>query len=77
MEIWPREIVIIVRALYGLKSSALACRNHLSEILVNNLRLKSSLADTSVWFKVTKDKTGNEYYIYILVYVDDFLIVDK
>ena len=77
MEIWPREIVIIVRYLYGLNYSALAWRNHLSEILGNHLGLQSSLADPGVWLKAATDKTGNEYYTYILVYVDDLLIVEK
>ena len=38
---------------------------------------QSYLADPNVLFKVATDKTGNEYYTYILVYVDDLLIFDK
>ena len=69
--------VIIVRALYGLKSSALAWRNHLSDVLCNKLKYKSSLADPDVWYKPSIDSMGNEYYSYILVYVDDILVIDE
>ena len=55
----------------------MAWRKHLSEILGNHLGLQSYLADTGVWLKVATDKTGNEYYTYILVYVDDLLIFEK
>lgn len=71
------RLVVIVRALYGLKSSALAWRNHLSDTLANVLKFKSSLADPDVWYKPMVDKAGNEYYAYILIYVDDMLIIDK
>ena len=70
------EIVIVVRAIYGLNSSALAWRNHLSEILGNRLVFQSSLADTDAYFKEATDKTGDEYYTYILFYVDDLMIFD-
>ena len=41
---------IIVRALYGLKSSGAAFRNHLAECMYN-LGYKSCLADPDLWFK--------------------------
>ena len=69
--------VLIIRALYGLKSSALAWRNHLSDVISNKLGYTSSLADPDVWYKPSKDKLGNEYYSYILVYVDDILVIDE
>ena len=47
------------------------------EILGNHLGFQSYLADTGVWFKAATDKTRNEYYIYIIVYVDDLLIFEK
>ena len=71
------KVLIIYIYLYGLNYSALAWRNHLSEILGNQLELQSSLADPGVWLKAATDKTGNEYYTYILVYVDDLIIVEK
>ena len=69
--------VLIVRALYGLKSSALAWRNHLADVLSNKLGFKSSLADPDVWYKPAIDKNGHKYYTYILVYVDDILVIDE
>ena len=69
--------VLIVRALYGLKSSALAWRNHLADVLSNKLGFKSSLADPDVWLKPSLDKHNNTYYSYILVYVDDILVIDE
>ena len=55
----------------------MAWRNHVSDILGNHLGFQLSLADPNVWFKAETDKTGNEHYTYILVYVDDSFIVDK
>ena len=71
------RVVVVVRALYGLKSSALQFRNHLGETLGNKLGFKSSLADPDLWYKAATDSNGFEYYSYILVYVDDLLIIDK
>ena len=39
--------------------------------------LKYSPDDPDVWYKVSTDEIGFEYYTYILVYVDDILILDK
>ena len=71
------RIVVVVRALYGLKSSALQFRNYLAETLANKLGFKSSLADPDLWYKPTTAPDGFEYYSYILVYCDDLLIIDK
>jgi hypothetical protein len=71
------RVVVVVRALYGLKSSALQFRNHLADTLGNKLGFKSSLADPDLWYKPAVDSAGNKYYSYILVYVDDLLIIDK
>ena len=71
------KVLIIIRALYGLNSSSLVLRHILYEILYNHLGLQSSLSDTKVWFKAATDSTRNEYYTYIIVYVDDLIIVDK
>ena len=69
------RLVIVVRALYGLKSSALNWRNHLADMLANKLKFKSTLADPDVWIKLMKKQNGEEYYAYILIYVDDMLII--
>ena len=71
------KVVVVIRALYGLKSSALQFRNHLADTLGNKLGFKSSLADPDLWYKPATDASGFKYYSYILVYVDDLLIIDK
>ena len=71
------RVVVTVWALHTLKSSDLVWRNHCSDILGNHLGFQSYLANPNIWFKAETDKSGNEYYTYILVYVDDLLIVDK
>ena len=70
------KIVIITRALYGLKSSALMWHNHLAVIIGNRLGFKSSLADPDLWHKAIITSEGAEYYAYILLYADDILIID-
>ena len=71
------RVVVVVRALYGLKSSALQFRNFLADILSNRMGFTSSLADPDLWYKPATKKDGSEYYSYILVYVDDVLIIDE
>ena len=67
----------ITKALYGLKSSALMWRNHLADVLGNKLKFRSSLLNPDLWYKEMISTEGVEYYAYILVYVDDILILDK
>ena len=71
------KVVVVVRALYGLRSSALQFRNHLADTLGNSLGYKSSLADPDLWYKPMTSSSGFKYYAYILVYVDDILIINK
>jgi len=69
------KIAVIVRALYGLKSSGAMWRSHFAATL-RDLGFTSSLADPDVWMRpsiLPDDK--QEYYEYILVYVDDLLVI--
>jgi hypothetical protein len=66
--------VVIVKALYGLKTSGAAWRAHLAETL-HSMGYTSSLADPDVWFKAECKPDGFAYYSYILVYVDDILAI--
>ena len=68
--------VLIVRALYGLKSSGQAWRQFLAETLKNNLGFTSSLADPDVWYRAKTKSDGTKYYAYLLIYVDDVISVD-
>jgi hypothetical protein len=63
-----------VRALYSLKSSGAAWRAHLANTLTS-LGFKSCLADPDVWFCPACKTNGHEYYEYVLVYVDDVLVL--
>ena len=66
---------IIVRALYGLKSSGAAFRAHLCECM-EALGYKSCLADPDLWYK-SQTRNGSEYYSYILCYVDDIVVIHE
>jgi hypothetical protein len=66
--------VLIIRALYGLKSSGAAWRSHLANTL-HNLGFTSSLADPDVWLRAASKSDGFQYYEYMLVYVDDLLVL--
>ena len=70
------RVVLIVRALYGQKSSGAAWRAHLADTLGTKMTFTSSLADPDVWLKPMVKPNGEEYYVYIFVYTDDVLILD-
>ena len=64
---------LIVRALYGLKSSGAAFRVNMCECM-RSLGYKSCLADPDLWMR--PQNVGNfKYYSYILCYVDDIVVV--
>lgn len=70
-------IFIVAKALYGLKSSGAAFRAHLASVL-DDIGFKSSIADPDVWMRpAVKAASGEEYYEYILVYVDDLLCISE
>jgi len=60
--------------LYGLKSSGAAWRAHLANTL-RQLGYKSCLADPDVWMRPATKPDGFQYYEYVLVYVDDVLVL--
>ena len=66
------KVFIVRRALYGLKGSSAAFRSHLAETL-EDLGFSSSTADPDVWMRAATKPDGEEYYEYILCYVDDIL----
>jgi hypothetical protein len=68
------KTVIVVRAMYGLKSSGAAWHAKLSETL-RSMDFVPSYAEPDVWYKAAIKDDGFEYYQYILVYVDDILFV--
>jgi hypothetical protein len=68
------QSLLIVKALYGLKSSGAAWRSHLAGTL-HSLGFTSSLADPDVWYRAATKPDGFQYYEYLLVYVDDMLVI--
>ena len=65
---------MIVKALYGLCSSGAAFRAFLAERL-DEMGFKSSIADPNVRLRSETKADSEEYYEYILVYVDDLLAI--
>ena len=70
------KVFIVVRALYGLKSSGAAFREFLAERL-DDMEFKSSISDPDVWTREATKSDGEEYYKYILIYVDDLLAISS
>jgi hypothetical protein len=68
---------LIVRALYGLKSTGTAFRNHLAEYM-KHLGWNPCCADRDLWIKAeTRPNDGVLYWAYILIYVDAILCVHR
>jgi hypothetical protein len=66
--------VLIVRALYGLRSSGARWRDHLADT-IRSLGFKGCLADADVWMRPNTKPNGLQYWEYVLVYVDDLLVI--
>jgi hypothetical protein len=66
------SVMLIVRALYGLKSSGAAWRSKLAETL-RAIGYTPSEADPDVWLKRDVKPDGTPYWRYMLIYVDDVL----
>ena len=70
--------VVIVRALYGLKSSGAEWKKSFTSYIKHTLGYEPCVgSDDNVYLKAMKDKDGNEYYSYLVVYVDDVLCIHK
>ena len=67
-------IMLIRKALYGLKSSGAAFRAHLAETLYD-IGFVPTQADPDVWRRPAVKEDGFEYYEYMLCYVDDILAI--
>ena len=68
---------LIVRALYGMKSSGNAWRLHLANILSSELGFEKCLADNDVWYRPSRNANDDRVYDYICIYVDDILIASN
>jgi Reverse transcriptase (RNA-dependent DNA polymerase) len=68
------SIAVIVKALYGLKSSGFAWHLHLAETLLP-LGFTMCVADNDVLMHAATHKDGTEKYEYVLVYTNDLLCI--
>ena len=67
---------LIHHALYGGKAAGRDFRNHLCSCM-EFLNINSCLADPDMWMRPAIKSDGNTYYEYILLYVDDALVVSE
>ena len=68
---------LIVRALYGGKVAGRDFWHHLRSCMKDELGFESSLADPDVWFREATRQDGTKYYEYVLLYVDDCLVISE
>jgi hypothetical protein len=63
-------VIVIIRALYGLKSSGARWREHMAQTL-RNAGFTSCKADPDIWLRPAIKDDGTKIYEYVLCYVDD------
>jgi hypothetical protein len=68
------KVMIITRALYGLKSSGASWRAMLSKSILE-MGFQSSIVDPDVYLRRNNKPEGEPYYELLLVYVDDIMCV--
>ena len=68
------KVFIVVRSLYGMKSASAAFRSFMAKRL-DEIGFKSIPADPEVWLRPAIKPDGEEYYEYVLMYVDDILAI--
>jgi len=68
------KTMIVVRALYGLKSSGAAFRAFLAKHL-SDIGFAPTLADADVWMRPAIREDGFKYWECVLCYVDDLLAI--
>ena len=68
------KVLVVTRALYGLKSAGSSWRSSLAEAL-RNLKFESTRADPDVWIRPAAREDGHGYYEMLFVYVDDILAI--
>ena len=70
------EIMIVVRALYILKSSGATFRDLLAGVL-HDLEYKPTKADPNVYLRPVVKSNRFKYYEYVLYYVNDVLCISE
>jgi hypothetical protein len=69
------QVIKIVRALYGLKSSGASWRYTLQKTICEDLDFESTIAYPDVYRRRAVKKCGTEYWELLLVYVNDILVI--
>ena len=70
--------VMIVRALYGLKTSGAEWKKTFAEYIKHTLAYDPCIrADDNIYLRAEKTGDGHKYYSYIVVYVDDVLCIHE
>ncbi len=70
------KVALIHRALYGGKSAGRDYRNHLRTCM-HHLDFRPCPADPDVWMRPAERSSGVSYYEYVLLYVDDALVISE
>jgi hypothetical protein len=65
---------MIVRALYGLKSSRAHWHDHMAQML-RDMGDVTCVANHNVWMKAKVRPTSDKYWEYILIYSDNILVM--
>lgn len=68
------KLMVIRKALYGLKSSGAAFHSMLAGVLWD-LQFRPTKADPDVWIKAAVKPNGEKYYDMVLCYVDDVISI--
>jgi hypothetical protein len=68
---------ILVRALYGLRTSVASWRTHLYQVLERDLGFNACPADPDVLMRTATRVDGRKYYEYLLVHTDDLLVISE
>jgi len=68
------SVMLIVRALYSLKTSRAAWRLTFAQKLID-MGYQSTRVDPDVWLRAAIKLNGHQYYEMLLVYIDDILLV--
>ena len=70
------KYTVIVRALYGLKSSGASWRHHFTAE-IRNMGFKDTKADGDVYRKKSYRDNKMAYYEYMFVYIDDVICISE
>ena len=69
------KTALIVRALYGLRSAGASFSRHMADCM-RNLGYEPCKAESDLWYKpAVRPDDGFEYYVYVLLYVDDVISI--